>query len=411
MKSSSLLRMLLPAVLVVALAIPAVLIATAQDAELVASLEVLSAGVEVRRVDTENWVPINVETLIGQGDQIKTDASGSARIIFFADGTSTVLEPDTQVRILHFTGSEEKFDLSVEILFGVTRQQFGRLVESGSTYEVETPGVAMTVRGTDFSVRVEDGGRSALLTHEGVVQANASGTTSEVPPEFGVRSEIGMPLSDVVPATSFDELDAALDGCAGSIETPADVKLNVRLSPGLDAEIVGSIAPADIGNLIGATEDGAWYRIPFRSGYAWVASAGMTINVTDNCPNIAVYDYDKVEDSSRYGLFGEAETLAVVNQEVANLRSGPGTEYPRIGQAAGGDELVIIGRNEAGDWLRIRTADGQLGWVATFLVRVNSDIGFIGVVPADGGPAEPAPAATDTPDAEVTPDGTDTETE
>jgi uncharacterized protein YraI len=373
----------------------------AQDSdELVASLEVLEAGVQVKRVDTAVWVPINVETLVGQGDRIRTDTTGQARITFFVDGSTAILEPGTEVHIVEYAGTEDQFRLTVEVLIGITRQQFGRLIESGSSYEVLTPGVAMTVRGTDFSVRVEDDGRSSLLTHEGMVAASASGTSADVPTDFGVRSAVDAPLSDVVPATTFEELDTALDGCAGAITTPADVKLNVRLGPGLDKEIVGTVAPANVANIIGSTEDSSWYRIPFRNGYGWVSSAGMEVTVDPTCPGgIAIYSEDKLEDPSRYGLFGETEVIGVIASQTANLRAGPGVEYARVGQLFEGDQVAIIGRNAESTWLRVRTEDGRQAWIAVFLLQVNSDVGFIGVVPAEETPEEtPTPEPTAEPD-------------
>lgn len=48
----------------------------------------------------------------------------------------------------------------------------------------------------------------------------------------------------------------------------------------------------------------------------------------------------------------------------ANLRGGPGTNFPVVGGAARGQVLAVVGRNAAGDWLRL--ADGA--WIAAFLV-------------------------------------------
>lgn len=48
----------------------------------------------------------------------------------------------------------------------------------------------------------------------------------------------------------------------------------------------------------------------------------------------------------------------------ANLRSGPSTDYPVVGGVPAGQRLSIVGRNQAGDWLRL--ADGT--WIAAFLV-------------------------------------------
>jgi hypothetical protein len=48
----------------------------------------------------------------------------------------------------------------------------------------------------------------------------------------------------------------------------------------------------------------------------------------------------------------------------ANLRGGPGTNHAIVGSAAAGQALAVVGRNAAGDWLRL--ADGA--WIAAFLV-------------------------------------------
>jgi uncharacterized protein YraI len=371
----------------------------AQDSdELVASLEVLEAGVQVKRVDTANWVTIKVETLIGEGDSVRTDATGKARITFFEDGTATDLEPATEYRINRFRGSEDQFSLSVEVLAGITIQQFGRLVDSGSSYEVQTPGATMTVRGTDFAVRVEGSGRSSVLTFAGLVEASAGEVTGEVPPGFGARAPVGEALSDVVPATTFEELDAALDGCPGVFETEADVRLNVRLGPSLSFEVVGTVAPAGIETIIGTNASGGWYRIPFRGGYGWVSSASINVSVSDVCGTLPEYADDRTEDPTRYVLIGDTEVVARVTAETANVRAGPGTAYPLIDTVPGGTELVIIGRNDAATWLRVRLPDERVAWVAIFLVQVNTELSFIGVVPADAvepvvtpAPEEPGP--------------------
>jgi uncharacterized protein YraI len=375
----------------------------AQSEELVASLDVLEGGVQVKRIDTANWVPIKVETLIGEGDSVRTDGTGKARITFFEDGTSTELDSNTELQISTFRGSETSFSLSVEILAGVTRQQFGRLVDSGSTYEVETPGATMTVRGTNFAVRVEDSGRSSVLTYDGLVDAAATtgSTTADVPPGFGVRVAVGEALSDVVPAANFDELDAALDGCPGAFETDADVRLNVRLGPDTSFQQVGTISPASISDLIGINASGTWYRIPFRGGYGWVSAASMNVNVGAVCAGLPEYPDTRTEDPARYALIGDTEVIARVTAQTANLRTGPGTSYPLVDAVPGGTELVIIGRNTDASWLRVRLSDTRVAWVAAFLVEVNADLTDVGVIATDE--VEPTPDVTPT----VTPESGD----
>jgi hypothetical protein len=61
---------------------------------------------------------------------------------------------------------------------------------------------------------------------------------------------------------------------------------------------------------------------------------------------------------------------AKVTAPAANLRSGPGVAYPVVGQSSQGDELAILNRNEAGDWLQV-TWQGNPAWLSTSLVSLN----------------------------------------
>jgi endonuclease/exonuclease/phosphatase family metal-dependent hydrolase len=75
----------------------------------------------------------------------------------------------------------------------------------------------------------------------------------------------------------------------------------------------------------------------------------------------------------------------------ANLRGGPGTNYPVVGAAAAGQALAVVGRNAAGDWLQL--ADGS--WIAAFLV--DGAPGALGSVAAPPAPPPPEAPPTSTP--------------
>ncbi|MCU0466319.1 MAG: FecR domain-containing protein, partial [Anaerolineae bacterium] len=241
----------------------------AQD-EFAASLEVLEAGVTVQRVNTSNPIAVSVEAIVGVGDVIRTDAEGSARITFFADGTDVTLQPNTEYRIVTFSGGEENFNLTVEVLAGQALHRLSRLLGANSSYDVQTPGLTLAARGTAFAVRVEANGRSAMIVTEGTVNAAAEEGAADVPELFGVRAEVDNALSEVVPATSFAELDAALDGCAASITITDDVSLNIRSGPSRDSELLGTLFAEDITQFYGVNETGDWYRIMFEDGFGWV---------------------------------------------------------------------------------------------------------------------------------------------
>lgn len=293
-------------VIVVALLFAFSLTISAQN-EFAATLEVLNPGVEVQRVNTSNPIAVSVEAIVGVGDIIRTDDTGEARITFFADGTDVLLEPDTEYRIVEFEGNDDDFNLNVEVLAGQATHRLNRVLGASSSYDVTTPGMTLAARGTEFSIRVEDNGRSAMITREGTVSAETPDSEAAVEPNFGVRSEVGEPLSDVVAATNFDELDAALDGCTASLSTPDDVSLNVRLGPSTDQLRIGTIAASDVTNLMGISESGNWYRIAYRGGFAWILSSNAQIS--SGCAGLRVFADTQVENVDLFESLGDPVDL------------------------------------------------------------------------------------------------------
>jgi len=100
-----------------------------------------------------------------------------------------------------------------------------------------------------------------------------------------------------------------------------------------------------------------------------------------------------------------AARMTITNQ-VANVRSGPGTQYAVTGSVNQGMQLDVTGKNPAGDWFQFCCVNGETGWMfnqlATVdnaqLVAVVSDIPAAPVVPtAVSAPVvptnTPAPAA------------------
>lgn len=272
---------------------------------LAATMEVLSPTVEVQRFNTANAIEVSVEAIVGVGDTITTGEEGRARITFFADGTSTELEPNTSYRIEEFAGDDESFTLRVTVIAGQTIQQLGRVLDANSSYEVETPGMTMSARGTIFAIRVENTGRSAMLVREGNVEASDQEELASVSAEFGIRSEKGQALSDVVRASTFEELDAGLDGCNIVVTTIDDVSINMRMGPSLDAPRIGFIDASEITLAMGKSSSSDWYRINFDGSFGWFLSTNA--DVQGNCAGLRVFPNDHSEDPESYMPVSEPE--------------------------------------------------------------------------------------------------------
>jgi len=288
-------------------------------------MTVQSGVVEVQRVNTDQWIPVSVEAIVGVGDSIRTDETGQALITFFQDGVDTTLEPSTEYRIEAFSGNTDTFTLSVSVLAGQTRQRFNRVLDSGSNYDVQTPGVNLVARGTVFDVRVENDGRSSMLVSEGVVGAEKETASAEVPAEFGIRAEVDGTISDVVRADNFDQLDSGLDGCSATLTTPDDVRINVRSGAALDYPIVGSVFDDEVTNLKGTTETGDWYRIDFRSGFGWVLSSSAELQ--GGCAGLRIFENGfGPEDVTQYEFLGDPVSLEDVQLSPTPTEPAPATE-------------------------------------------------------------------------------------
>jgi hypothetical protein len=93
-------------------------------------------------------------------------------------------------------------------------------------------------------------------------------------------------------------------------------------------------------------------------------------------------------------LFGEAEirsevppagiapppqTCAATATGGLNVRGGPGTGYPVVGGLAAGEQIILTGRNPAGDWVTFE-ADGESAWVYAPLLDTDCDPAALPVV-------------------------------
>lgn len=60
----------------------------------------------------------------------------------------------------------------------------------------------------------------------------------------------------------------------------------------------------------------------------------------------------------------DALPIAEVTTNALNVRSGPGTNYERLGSLGNGDQVVVIGQYNSCDWLNVQTRDEVTGWIS-----------------------------------------------
>jgi hypothetical protein len=77
--------------------------------------------------------------------------------------------------------------------------------------------------------------------------------------------------------------------------------------------------------------------------------------------------------------------------ENVNIRSGPGTSYPRLGSLEAGDVYEIVGKNAAGDWLEF-VYDGDAAWVTVDMVTTSGNMDAVEVAQNIAPPPAPTSA-------------------
>jgi len=83
----------------------------------------------------------------------------------------------------------------------------------------------------------------------------------------------------------------------------------------------------------------------------------------------------------------------------ANVRSGPGTQYARLGTITAGETAEIIGRTRAGDWWQFEF-DGDPAWISADLVSTSGPADAVEIaqnIPAPPPTARPQPRPTSPP--------------
>ena len=152
-----------------------------------------------------------------------------------------------------------------------------------------------------------------------------------------------------------------------SARSSASVKVNANLrsGPGTNYPRIGSVKAGQTIEIVARNHTGDWYQL--ASG-AWIFG-----NLVDGAPDVpeamnipapptAAPNPASVAPATSPPSTKAADDPPQVVVKVktnANLRTGPGTNYPSVGVAKSGQTLTIIGRNSTGTWYQ--TANGT--WI------------------------------------------------
>jgi N-acetylmuramoyl-L-alanine amidase len=184
-------------------------------------------------------------------------------------------------------------------------------------------------------------------------------------------------LPEVAPATTPITSTAPVTGVGGlaqGVVVNAN-PLNVRSGPGLNFSPIATLPLNQAVTLEGRDAAGGWLQVRLPDNrLGWVSSAFISANLDiDTLPNVTPATTPITSTAPVTGVGGLAQG-AVINANLLNVRSGPGLNFTVLATLPLGELVVLEGRDDAGAWLQIRLANGQLGWVSSAFITANLDI-------------------------------------
>ncbi len=163
-----------------------------------------------------------------------------------------------------------------------------------------------------------------------------------------------------------------------TVTTPtANAVANLRAAPNITATLTGTAQPGQALVIVGKNAAGDWLKL---EGGSWIfaelvndvpanlpvvaedaaavsgnaANPAALLATTPITPTAATPLTQTVASATPVTATLAAATPAAGSAAVdANLRSGPGTTFDLAGSITAGTALRIVGRNEAGDWLKL----------------------------------------------------------
>jgi hypothetical protein len=133
---------------------------------------------------------------LGPGDRVDTHGGGRV-VIELTDGSMIVVQPDSMIVIKDFRAAVSLREL-FDIVLGSVRVKINHFGGRPNPYRINSPTASIAVRGTDFSVTVNNRGDTQVLVYEGVVVV-----TSLADPTQSVVLEAGRGML-LVPGQGFE---------------------------------------------------------------------------------------------------------------------------------------------------------------------------------------------------------------
>jgi uncharacterized protein YraI len=226
------------------------------------------------------------------------------------------------------------------------------------------------------------------------------------------------PPSPTPPATAPPSVTATpavitgtlpISGTVSAVVATGDGALNVRGGPGTDYPVLGQLQPGAQVTLLARSADGTWFEIVYPAGSdgrGWLSGEFLQIQgsaeqlpvaqppapprptpIATTLPSITATP--TVTGTSP--ISGTVSAVVATGGGALNVRGGPGTDYPVLGQLQPGAQVTLLARSADGTWFEIAypaSSDGR-GWLSGEFLQMQGA--------AEQLPVAQAPAPTVTP--------------
>jgi N-acetylmuramoyl-L-alanine amidase len=157
---------------------------------------------------------------------------------------------------------------------------------------------------------------------------------------------------------NIEKPQAAAVSSTGQVARVNSSSVNIRSGPGTGYDIITQAGSGSVLPIIGTSGD--WYKVSLSSGGSgWIAGWLVTVVISP------------ASEPSRSASEDTADSRnAVVTGSSVNVRVGPGTTNSVISQVTQGASLPVL--EQSGDWYRVKLQNGSTGWVAGWLVSMNT---------------------------------------
>jgi hypothetical protein len=146
------------------------------------TLKIIGGKTQVQTKDSLAWEKAEDGIILEPGSRVRT-APDSYASISFAQGTTTKLEPGTDLIIAKLESNQDK-QLDTIVLkqqSGKTWNQVAKRDNDNYYFQLQTSSADVKVHGTLFATEVDESGKTIVQTTEGAVSVSAQGQEVQVP--------------------------------------------------------------------------------------------------------------------------------------------------------------------------------------------------------------------------------------